>query len=102
MYLSVMITFPGNVYLLLAVLREIFIKKADPNMKEKHLLLFQQAAGLKDLETWTNLKEFSKILSRSACSLAENQLGSLLENGWAILNQIVWWVAVRERNTQKN
>lgn len=71
-------------------------------MKEKHLLLFPQAAGLKDLKTGTELKEFSKISSRNGCSLAEHQLGSLLENGWAIFNQIVWWVSVTEGNTQKN
>lgn len=102
MYLSVVISFPGNDYLLLSVLHAIFIKKANPNMKEKHLLLFPQVAHLKDLETGTDLREFSKISSRNACSLAENQLGSLLENGWAIFNQIVWWVSVTERNIQKN
>lgn len=102
MYLSVVITFPGNIYLLLSVLQEILIKKANPIMKEKHLLLFPQAASLKDPETGTDLKEFSKISSRNACSLAENHLGSLLENGWAIFNQIVWWASVTEKNIQKN
>lgn len=49
-------------------------------MKEQHLLLFPQAAGLKDLETGTALKEFSKISSGNASLLAENHLGSLLSN----------------------
>lgn len=49
-------------------------------MKEHHLLLFPQAAGLRDLETGAALKEFSRISSRNASSLAENHLGSLLSN----------------------
>lgn len=95
-----MITFTGNVYLLLSV-GHLCKNKANPNLKEKHLLLFSQAAGLKDLETGIDLKEFSMISAKNACSLAENQQGSLLENDWAIFNQIVWWVSVTERNIQK-